>query len=194
MGNKNIIRQRSRYECVCVLWNNTKVDVISSITQRKNIYFCPTLFLSFKTSLNQLTVHILDLMWCPESISGFLHSSQFSPQASRGFNMSVLRFYLLLLDWTKAVCPLTSSTCRKYVHRYSFIHSVFCLATDSKPPPNRFLHIVSSRASSFKWEYPLLSSRSSSSFLRLLPRLLVTFISRFIFLSITCFRRQLSCC
>jgi hypothetical protein len=33
---------------------------------------------------------------------------------------------------------------------------------------------VRSRASSFKWQYPLLSLRSSSSFLRLLPRLLVT--------------------
>ena len=58
-----------------------------------------------------------------------------------------------------------------------------------KPPPKRFLHIVRSRASSFKWEYPLLSFRSSSSFLRLLPRLLVTYISPFIFPSITCFRR-----
>ena len=47
-----------------------------------------------------------------------------------------------------------------------------------------------SRASSFKWQYPLLSLRSSSSFLRLLPRLLVTSISPFIFPSITCFRRQ----
>jgi hypothetical protein len=45
---------------------------------------------------------------------------------------------------------------------------------------------VRSRASSFKWEYPLLSLRSSSSFLRLL----VTSISPFIFPSITCFRRQ----
>ena len=71
-----------------------------------------------------------------------------------------------------------------------FIHSVFCLTTSSKPPPNRFLHTVRSRASSFKWEYPLLYLRSSSSFLRLLPRLLVTSISPFIFPSITCFRRQ----
>ena len=30
------------------------------------------------------------------------------------------------------------------------IHSVFCLTTGSKPPPKRFLHIVLSRASSFK--------------------------------------------
>jgi hypothetical protein len=35
---------------------------------------------------------------------------------------------------------------------------------------------VRSRASSFKWEYPLLSLRSSSSFIRLLPCLPVTSI------------------
>ena len=70
-------------------------------------------------------------------------------------------------------------------------HSVFCLTTGSKRPPKWFLHIVRSRASSFKWEYPLLSLRSSSSFLRFLPRLLVTSISPFIFPSITCFRRFL---
>ena len=71
-----------------------------------------------------------------------------------------------------------------------FIHSVFCLTTGSKPPPKRFLHIARSRVSSFKWEYPLLSLRPFSSFLRLLPLLLVTSISPFIFPSITCFRRQ----
>ena len=71
-----------------------------------------------------------------------------------------------------------------------FIHSVFCLTTGPKPPPKRCLHIVRSRASSFKWEYPLLSLRSSSSFLRLLPRLLFTSISPFTFPSIICFRRQ----
>ena len=76
---------------------------------------------------------------------------------------------------------------------YSFIHSVFYLTTGPKPHPKRFLHIVRSRASSFKWEYPLLSLRSSSSFLRLLPCLLVTSISPFIFPSITCFRRQFLC-
>jgi len=75
-----------------------------------------------------------------------------------------------------------------YIH--SFIHSVFCLTTGPKPPPKRYLHIVRSRASSFKWEYPLLSLRSSSSFLPLLPRLLATSISPFIFPSITCFSRQ----
>ena len=53
-------------------------------------------------------------------------------------------------------------------------HSAICLTTCPKPLPKRALHILRSRASSFKWEYPLLSLRSSSSFLRLLPRLPVT--------------------
>ena len=68
------------------------------------------------------------------------------------------------------------------------IHSVFCLTTGQSL--HRFLHIMRSRASSFKWEYPVLSLRSSNSFLRLIPRLLVTSISPFILPSITCFRRQ----
>ena len=71
-----------------------------------------------------------------------------------------------------------------------YYYSVFCLTTGSKPPPKRFLHVVRSRASSFKWEYPRLSLRSSSSFLRLLPHPLVISISPFIFPLITCFRRQ----
>jgi len=69
----------------------------------------------------------------------------------------------------------------------TFIHSAFCLTTGPKPPPKRFLQTVRFRASSFKWEYLLLSLRSSSSFLRLLPRLLVTSISPFIFPSISLF-------
>jgi hypothetical protein len=64
--------------------------------------------------------------------------------------------------------------------------SVICQATGPKPLPKRFLHLMRSRASSFKLEYPLLSPGSSSNFLRLLPRLLFTSI----FPSITCFRRQ----
>jgi hypothetical protein len=60
----------------------------------------------------------------------------------------------------------------------------------STPLPKRALHIVRSTASSFRREYPLLSLRSSSSFLRLLPRLPVTSIPPFIFPSITCCRLQ----
>ena len=61
---------------------------------------------------------------------------------------------------------------------------------NSKASSKRFLHIVRSTASSFDWQYPLLSLRSSSSFLRLLPHLLFTSICPFIFPWITCCRRQ----
>jgi hypothetical protein len=71
----------------------------------------------------------------------------------------------------------------------SFIQ-VVCLTTGLKPLTKRALHIVRSRAFSFKWEYPLLSLRSSSSFSRLLPRLPVTYIPSFIFSSITRCRRK----
>jgi hypothetical protein len=72
----------------------------------------------------------------------------------------------------------------------SHFHLVVCLMTGPKPLPKRALHIVRSRASSFKWEYPFLSLSSSSSFLRLLRHLPVTSIPNFIFPSITRFRRQ----
>jgi hypothetical protein len=68
--------------------------------------------------------------------------------------------------------------------------SVIRQTTGPQHLPKRFFHLMRSRASSFKSEYPLLSPRSSSSFLRLLPRLLVTSIRPFIFPSITSFRRQ----
>jgi hypothetical protein len=71
-----------------------------------------------------------------------------------------------------------------------FIHLAVCLTTGPKPLPKRALHIVRSWTSSFRCEYPLLSLRSFTSFLRLLPRLHVTFIPPFIFPSITCCRRQ----
>ena len=73
---------------------------------------------------------------------------------------------------------------------HSFIHIAVCLTTGPKHLPKPALHIVRSRASSFKWEYPLLSLRSSGSFLRLLPRLPVTSIPPFILPSLTCCRRQ----
>ena len=72
----------------------------------------------------------------------------------------------------------------------SSIHLVVCLTTGPKPLPKRALHILRSRASSFKWEYPLLSLRSANSFLRLLPCLSVTSIRPCIFSSITRCRRQ----
>jgi hypothetical protein len=70
------------------------------------------------------------------------------------------------------------------------INLVVCLTTGPKPLPKRALYIARYRAFSFKWEHPLLSLRSSNSFLRLLPRLPVTSIPYFIFPSVTCCRRQ----
>jgi hypothetical protein len=72
----------------------------------------------------------------------------------------------------------------------SFSHLAVCLTTGPKPLSKRALHIVRSRASSFKWEYTILSLRWSNSFLRLLPCLSVTSIHPFIFPSVTRCRRQ----
>jgi len=72
----------------------------------------------------------------------------------------------------------------------TFIHPVVCLTPGPKPLPKRALHTVRSRASSFKWDHPLLSLKSSGSFLRLLPRLPLSSIPTFIFPSITCCKRQ----
>ena len=76
-----------------------------------------------------------------------------------------------------------------YLH---IIHSFssLCLTTGPKPLPKRALHIVRPGASSFNWEYPLLSLRSSNSYLRLLSCLPVTSIPPCIFPSVTRCRRQ----
>ena len=79
------------------------------------------------------------------------------------------------------------------LHHDSFTHLAACLTTGPKPLPKPPLQTVRPRASSFKWEYPLLSSRSFSTFLRLLPHLPVTSIPPFILPSITLCRRQFLC-
>jgi hypothetical protein len=66
------------------------------------------------------------------------------------------------------------SYCCTFKYNNLFIHLAACLTTGPKPLTKRAVHIVRSRASCFRWEYPLLSLRSSSSFLRLIPRLPVT--------------------
>jgi hypothetical protein len=84
-----------------------------------------------------------------------------------------------------------ASTSHRQYKIHTVIHSsVICHTTGPQPLPKRFLHLMRSTASSFKWEYPLLSPRSSSNCLRLLPRLLVTSFRPCIFPSITSFRRQ----
>jgi len=65
-----------------------------------------------------------------------------------------------------------------------------CLARGSKPFPKPVLRRRRSSGSSFSFQYPLVSSRSSSSCKRLLPRLPVTSILPSVFPSITCCRKQ----
>jgi hypothetical protein len=86
-------------------------------------------------------------------------------------------------DTTRVTVHSEHSTL-SFIHTH-FIHLAVCLTTGPKPLPKQGLHIVRSRASIFRCEYPLLSLRSSSSFLRLLPRLPVTSIPPFISPSIT---------
>ena len=71
-----------------------------------------------------------------------------------------------------------------------FIPLVVCLTTCPKPLPKPVLHIVRSRVSSFKWENPLLSLKSSNSFIRFLPCLPVTSIPPCIFTLVTRCRRH----
>ena len=69
------------------------------------------------------------------------------------------------------------------------IHSIVCL-TNPQPLPKPVVHTARSTASSFNFQCPLFSLRSSTSCLRLLPRIPVTSNFRYIFPSETCFRRQ----
>ena len=93
------------------------------------------------------------------------------------------------LRW-KWHCLLPYEPDWQVVWQVSSFHLAVCLTTGPKPLPKRTLHIVRSRGSSFKWEYPLLSLRSSNSFLRLLPCLHVTSIPPCIFPSVIRCRRQ----
>jgi hypothetical protein len=87
------------------------------------------------------------------------------------FSWFLRLFYIFITGFSKvlrnklAFCIENESSMFLMVHYLTsdIHHPVFCLTTVSKPPPKWFLHIVRSRASSFKWEYPLLFLRSSAS-------------------------------
>ena len=67
-----------------------------------------------------------------------------------------------------------ASLINSFIH--SLINSAVCLTTGPQALQKRVLHTVRSSASSFNFQYPLVSLGSSSSWLRLLPRLPVTSI------------------
>jgi hypothetical protein len=79
------------------------------------------------------------------------------------------------------------------MHNHSFIHSDVCLTKGPQILPKRVFHRGRPSASSFNFQYPLFSLRSSSSCLRLRPRFLAISVLPNIFPSITCFRRQFQC-
>jgi hypothetical protein len=113
---------------------------------------------------------------------------------------SMFLFLGVFAKFQKATISFVTSVCLSvsrpifvsYIATQESIHSFISNlhTTGPQPRPKRFLHLMRSRASSFKSEYPLLSPRSSCNCLRLLSRLLVTSIRPFIFPSITYFRRQ----
>ena len=91
----------------------------------------------------------------------------------------------------KAVVMLKTCTVKitGFIFIHSFIHSflqfVVCLVIGPYTLPKRVFHRVRSSASSCKFQYTLVSLRSSSSCLRLLLCLSVTFILPSVFLSTT---------
>ena len=75
-------------------------------------------------------------------------------------------------------------TCANYVfihapdeiEDWKLIHYIVCLATGLQPLPKRVFHRIRSSTASFKFQYLLLTLRSPSSCLLLLPRLPLPYI------------------
>jgi len=98
-----------------------------------------------------------------------------------------------LIHGTAFCLYVTITLLRNIPPIHSFMHSVVCPRIGPHPLPKRVLHRVWSSASAFIFQYPHVSLRSSSSFLHLLPFILVTSILPCIFPPITCFRMQFLC-
>jgi hypothetical protein len=137
----------------------------------------------------------IDLGWVflINSVSSLSEPRQKYPsvaKASHSYNICDIRFKFfpttayeiiaLQADAFLVCCDQTQPTTLYVIH--SIIHWVLCLTTGPEPLPKRALDTVWSTASSFKWEYPILSLRLSSSFLRLflvvllLPSTLLSFL------------------
>ena len=144
---------------------------------------CHAHWRNFPSSASQSKLHnasykLVNQTKIPQSAVEFLASSHFG-QVSNVIAPSV------------CLSACLSIRVKQFENLWIFIHSFISLSYDRfKASSKAALHTGRSRAFSFKWEYPLLSLRSSSSFLRLLPRLPVTSIHPFIFPSITRCRRQ----
>jgi hypothetical protein len=139
---------------------------------------------------SQRSVHlIITIQKVTSSIQNALRQSPDIYWHAKLFSKTVFSIARSTFRLYSVMVIFKSSIVCMYVYIF-IIHLVVCLTTSPKPLPKPVLHIVRPRPSSFKWEYPLLSLRSSNSFLRLLPCLLVTSNPSCIFPSVTRCRRQ----
>jgi hypothetical protein len=149
-------------------------------------------------------------MKCNSLVLSFssLYRNRWLPRLSCFFGTTgvVLLHFILILQWcavrsgSRRVAYIVLCACiysfinsfvRSFIH--SFIHSFIlsvCLTTNPQPLPKRVLNTVRSSASSFSFQYLLLSLRLSGSCLRLLPSLPVISVLPYVFPSITCSGRQ----
>ena len=99
------------------------------------IFMIPVLFFRDSMLLSGLSVVLAIILRCLTS------TSEASP-----------RWVNEIISWTLSFRPgqllVLTNPSAEVIH--SFIHSVFCLTTGSDSPPKHSLHIVRSRASSFK--------------------------------------------
>ena len=92
-----------------------------------------------------------------------------------------------MLDSQKGPSPMKLFIYLQFIYLFIFYHGhVVCLIICPYPLSKQFLHRVQSNASSFHFQYILLSLRSSSSYLSLFPRIPIPAT----FPAIKCFRRQ----
>ena len=123
-------------------------------------------------SLHEEYMQFCANIWCEQQYS--------LTQAKDTDSLDSLWLYIIRCNRKGTECGQLAM--ERGLFQMQFIHLIACLTTDPKPLPKRALHIVRTRASSFKWEHPLLSLRSSSSFPCLLPCLPVTSIPLLSFL------------
>ena len=169
-------------------------------------FFCSCLFFSLFFVVDFLYLVLRFFMCVCVFVSLLLNTLK----PSDSFNRTISAFCPYVLNCNIYVlCVILTRSVMVFLHRINRLvllmgmHAIFCtaatkslynhsafhLTTRTWPLPMRNLYRVRCSASFFNLQYRL-SLTSSSSCLRLLPCIPVTFISSFIFPSVLCFRRQ----
>ena len=102
----------------------------------------------------------------------------------------IVLFYVLIVCTVTLPPGVNPIAVDKYIYLTHHHHRVVCLTTGPRLFPKPVLYRERASVSSFNIQYPLVSLRSSSGCLRLLPRLPVTYTLPSILPPMTCFRRQ----